>query len=116
MLDDFAKTERLMAEFETALPVEARLSSILKQTMIMESSDVVLPDSCCIVGLYYMGDEGGILCRFEIGEEEPRKSCYASITHLVFDRRHPLFRQIEAYQRHRVKKLKQQESQIRYDA
>jgi len=31
-----------------------------------------------------------------------------SITHLGFDRRNPLFRQIVAYQRHRIKKLKQQ--------
>jgi hypothetical protein len=32
-----------------------------------------------------------------------------SITHLTFNRNAPLFREIEAYQRHRIKKLKQQQ-------
>jgi hypothetical protein len=31
-----------------------------------------------------------------------------SITHLAFDRRGPLSREIDAYQRHRIKKLKRQ--------
>jgi hypothetical protein len=33
---------------------------------------------------------------------------FVSITHLIFERKTPLFRQIDAYQRHRSKKFRQQ--------
>ena len=39
-----------------------------------------------------------------------KKLLVCSITHLIFNRNVPLARQIEAYQRHRIKKLKQQRS------
>jgi hypothetical protein len=45
------------------------------------------------------------MCRLDIpgaGSEE----YFVSITHLDFDRRRPLFRQIDAYRRHRIKKLR----------
>ena len=36
------------------------------------------------------------------------KAAFASITHLRFDARLPLAREIAAYQRHRVKRLRRQ--------
>jgi hypothetical protein len=51
---------------------------------------------------------GGILCGLDIGGAETQAAHVVSITHLTFDRRVPLSREIEAYQRHRIKKLKQQ--------
>jgi hypothetical protein len=51
---------------------------------------------------------GGILCGLDIGGAETEAAHVVSITHLTFDRRVPLSREIEAYQRHRIKKLKQQ--------
>jgi hypothetical protein len=45
----------------------------------------------------------------DIGGAETEKAHVVSITHLAFDRRVPLSRDINAYQRHRIKKLKQQQ-------
>lgn len=46
--------------------------------------------------------------RLDIGADT-KAQCIVSITHLTFARRIPLFRQIDAYQRHRIKKLKLQD-------
>jgi hypothetical protein len=53
-------------------------------------------------------EEGGIVCGLDIGGPDTKTPYIVSITHLSFDRRMSLFRQIDAYQRHRIKKLKQQ--------
>jgi hypothetical protein len=53
-----------------------------------------------------MGDEGGISCRLDLGGDEDQSPLIVSITHLTFNRRCPLFRQIDSYQKHRVKKLR----------
>jgi hypothetical protein len=45
----------------------------------------------------------------DIGGGGAKTAHVVSITHLTFDRRVPLSREIEAYQRHRIKKLKQQQ-------
>jgi hypothetical protein len=42
----------------------------------------------------------------DIGGAETKTPHVVSITHLRFDRRTLLSREIEAYQRHRIKKLK----------
>jgi hypothetical protein len=62
-----------------------------------------------VTSISYMGEEGGIVCWLDIGGPDTKTPFIVSITHLRFDRRCPLFRQIDAYQRHRVKKLKQQD-------
>jgi hypothetical protein len=96
MIDDPEKTDRLIAELKASLPVETRLSPILMRAIVKQTPDLAVPDSCNVVSIFYTGEEGGIVCGL------------VSITHLSFDRRMPLFRQIDAYQRHRIKKLKQQ--------
>ena len=57
--------------------------------------------------LHYMGDEGGILCKLDLGPDM-ENAAYVSITHLRFDPRLPLAREINAYQKHRVKRLRRQ--------
>jgi hypothetical protein len=59
-----------------------------------------------ITAVNYAGDEGGIMCRLEIPPTE--NAVYVSITHLRFDPRLPVAREITAYQKHRVKHLKHQ--------
>ena len=108
MIDDPEKTDRLVAELKTSLPVETRLSQILVRTIVKQTPDLVVPDSCNVVSIFYMGDEGSIVCGLDIGGPDAKTPYIVSITHLDFDRRMSLFRQIDAYQRHRIKKLKQQ--------
>lgn len=45
------------------------------------------------------------MCRLEFGREI-EKAVFASITHLRFDPRLPLARDITDYQKHRVKRLR----------
>lgn len=108
MIDDAEKTDRLVAELKTSLPVETRLSQILMRAIVKQSPDLAVPDSCNVVSTFYMGEEGGVVCGLDIGGPDTKTPYIVSITHLSFDRRMPLFRQIDAYQRHRIKKLKQQ--------
>ena len=54
-----------------------------------------------------MGDEGGILCKLDLGADAENVA-FLSITHLRFDPRLPLAREINVYQKHRVKRLRRQ--------
>lgn len=55
-------------------------------------------------GLFYRGMEGrrGIVRALDIGGRNT-EAAHASITHLIFGRKVPLFSQINGYQRHRTK-------------
>jgi hypothetical protein len=75
-----------------------------------QSTDLAIPDRCHIIRIFYMGVEGGITCRLDIGGPDTSAPYIVSITHLIFARRIALFRQIDAYQRHRIKKIKLQNS------
>ncbi|MBP2443233.1 hypothetical protein [Rhizobium leguminosarum] len=108
MIDDPEKTDHLVRELEASLPLETRLSQTLKITLTKQSPDLEIPDGCNVTSLFYMGEEGGIVCALDIGGPETKTPCIVSITHLIFNKRMPPFRQIDAYQRHRIKKLKQQ--------
>jgi hypothetical protein len=59
-----------------------------------------------ITGVDYAGDEGGIVCKVELGREVGDSALFASITHLRFGHAEPLARQIAGYQKHRVKRLR----------
>ena len=70
---------------------------------------MTVPKKCNVTSVFYTGDMGGILCGLDMGGTETDYADVVSITHLAFDRRAPLSREIDAYQRHRIKKLKQQQ-------
>jgi hypothetical protein len=107
MIDDPLKTRRLLADLGALLPIEARPTPGLAETLSKQSSGWVVPARCNVVSIHYAGEAGGIVCGLDIVGPESSKP-FVSITHLDFDRRSPLFRQIAAYQRHRIKKLKRQ--------
>jgi hypothetical protein len=69
-----------------------------------------LSPRCQITWIYYAGDEGGILCKLDFGQEDTDQAFFVSITHLTFDRRLPLAREIAAYQKHRVKRIRRSSS------
>jgi len=108
MIDDPEKTDRLVAELKASLPVETRLSQILMRAIEKQTPDLTVPDSCNVVSIFYTGEEGGIVCGLDIGGPDTKTPYIVSITHLIFEPRMPMFRKIAAYQRHRIKKLKQQ--------
>jgi hypothetical protein len=108
MIDDPAKTGRLVDALEASLPIETRLPASLILTLSVQDPDAAIPARCNIVGIFYAGEEGGIVCALDVGGPNTETAHIVSITNLNFDRKVPLFSQINAYQRHRTKKLKQQ--------
>jgi hypothetical protein len=109
MIDDPLKTDFLMSALKESLPIEANITQYLARALIEKSPDTSIPQKCNIVSIFYIGDMGGILCGLDIGGAETKTAHVVSITHLTFDRRAPLPREIEAYQRHRTKRLRQQQ-------
>ncbi|MCR9111293.1 MAG: hypothetical protein NXH94_20770 [Rhodobacteraceae bacterium] len=108
MIDHPEQTKKLITEIEAHLPIEARLSSALKGMLQRQMSLIFPSDQCQLVDVFYAGDEGGIACRLDLASQEADASTIVSLTHLIFEKRCPLYRQIDRYQKHRVKKLKKQ--------
>ncbi len=102
MIDNPDQTDRLLTALRTALPLSARLTPELAATL-GGSSNAQIPLNCSIGWVSYAGDEAGIVCRLDF-EQETGEQVFASITHLRFDTRLPLAREIAAYQKHRVKR------------
>ena len=50
------------------------------------------------------------MCKLDFGQEDTDQAFFVSITHLTFDRRLPLAREIAAYQKHRVKRIRRSSS------
>jgi len=107
VIDNSVQVQRLLARLQAALPIPAcatpELAAMLKAQNISNAAS-----AATIIAASYAGDEGGIMCRLEIPASE--NSVHVSITHLRFDPRLPITREITAYQKHRVKHLKRQMS------
>src|SRR5581483_5040267 len=96
----------LVSALQKALPLTARAIGGLT-TLIREQ----LPDwnaarPCEISEVAYAGEEGGIICRLALGDADRPQIFFVSITHLTFERRSPLAREIASYQRRRDKRIK----------
>jgi hypothetical protein len=96
MIDHPETVERLIAKLNEALPIPARATPELQASLLGQIGGAV-PAQCAITWIYYMGDEGGIVCKLDLGANAG-KEAFTSITHLRFDPRLPLAREIAAYQ------------------
>ena len=93
-----------MQRLGAALPIPARPTPELQATL-QKQNGISLPADCRVTWVSYAGDEGGIVCKLE-GTSEADKAVFTSITHLRFDPRLPVARDIVTYQKHRVKRLR----------
>jgi hypothetical protein len=109
MIDNPELTADLLAKLESALPLPAIITPHLAGALRKQAPKASIPRTCQVVKVFYMGDEGGITCSLSVeGQDDSGPVFLASITHLDFDRRLPLAREIIAYQKRRVKKLRRQ--------
>jgi hypothetical protein len=99
---------RLLSRLDAALPVFARLSPDMAAAVRKESPQIEQPELARITRVDYAGDEGGILCSLDLGGPEGGTKFVVSITHLRFDPRHVLAREIAAYQKHRIKRIRKE--------
>jgi hypothetical protein len=106
MIDDPWKTDLLMEKLKLELPIEAHVTQDLADTLTKDNPNRVIPKKCNVISIFYTADIGGIMCALDIGGADAETAHLVSITHLKFDRRAPLSREIERYQHHRIKKLK----------
>jgi hypothetical protein len=105
VIDNPDQAEQLVARLREALPIPATASGPLLALMKERSPSLDLQPLCRVLRVDYAGDEGGILCQLDFLSEDGREVFFASITHLTFDRRLPLAREIAAYQKHRTKRI-----------
>ena len=101
-----------MAMLKEALPIPANVTPYLARELSKQSPDISIPSRCNVIDVIYSGDIGGIVCCLDLGGPNTEIAHAVSITHLSFNRNIPMAREIEAYQRHRNKKLKQQQGRF----
>jgi hypothetical protein len=106
VIDNPLQAELLIAKLKAALPLSATVSPPLLVQLQEQATGLDLSPQCQITRIHYAGDEGGILCKLDFGHEDDREVLLVSITHLTFDRRLPLAREIAAYQKHRIKRIR----------
>jgi hypothetical protein len=107
MIDNPDQVGRLLAALRGALPLPARMTPRLLATVQDQARGTRQTAACRITRVDHAGDEGGIVCHLtRDGRDENGKLVVASITHLEFDPRLPLAREIAAYQKLRIKRLR----------
>ncbi len=104
MIDDIYESMALVERMQAALPMRAFLTRGFRRT-VRQSLKRDFPHECSVTEIRYMGDEGGLICHLDFGFSDTKNMHIVSITHLKFDRRYPLAREIEAYCKHRNKRL-----------
>jgi hypothetical protein len=106
MIDNPEQVERLVAKLRESLPLLATVTPEVAAVIREESPAAALLRPYPITRVDYAGDEGGIVCKVELGPENDDRALFASITHLRFGHTGPIAREIAAYQKQRVKRLR----------
>jgi len=106
MIDNPAQVERLLQRLQNALPLPAFASPALVGSLRERSSTTNITTRCEVTAISYAGDEGGIMCHLTFHEDASTEGFVVSITHLAFDPRLPVVREVSAYQKHRIKRIR----------
>ena len=105
VIDDIEKSMALVEKMRAALPMRAFATEGVRRAL-RQNAKRDFPHECGVTEIRYMGDEGGIACHLDFGFSDTKEVHIVSITHLRFDRRNSLAREIDAYCKHRIKRLK----------
>jgi hypothetical protein len=106
VIDDLKRVSRLLVNLEGSLPLAATLRAQPVVYLNGHCFDAGAPRQYQITAVYFLGHQNGIVFRLNDTTGEVRGEFLASITHLEFDRRQPIARDIVAYQRHRMERLR----------
>jgi hypothetical protein len=106
VIDNPEQVERLVARMKDSLPLFAIVGHEVAAVFDEQSRGVDPLRRYPITQVDYAGDEGGIVCKVELGPQNDDKALFASITHLRFGQADPIGRQIAAYQKHRIRRLR----------
>jgi len=108
MLDRLEKTEALLDAMEQELPFKVRLTPELIAGLARQERPLAVKPIETVTKISYAGDEGGIMCH--IAPSDTKSIFVVSLTHLRVPRILPFSAAAHAYQKHRAKKLKKQNS------
>lgn len=106
MIDNPEQVDRLLGRLQKNLPFDAGLTPRLAETIRKQAPHSPVPRKCQVTWISYGGDEAGIVCKLDLGDERGSLVFFASITHLIVRPDMPLARDIAAYQKHRIKRLR----------
>jgi hypothetical protein len=106
VIDNPNQVEQLVGRLREALPIPAIASAPLLALLKERSPSLDLQPLCRVLRVDYAGDKGGIVCQLDFASEDGREVFFASITHLTFDHRLPLAREIATYPKHRIKHIR----------
>jgi hypothetical protein len=106
VIDNQDQAERLFRKLTEVLPLSAHATPVLLANLRERSSAAKITLDCKVTKVFYLGDDGGITCQVNFDEEEKEVVFLVSITQLAFDRRLPVAREIAAYQKHRLKRIR----------
>ena len=106
MIDDLKQVSRLLVKLEGSLPLAVTLRVQAVISLDGHSVGAGAPRQYQVTAVYFLGHQDGIVCRLSDTTGEVRGDFLASITHLEFDRRQSIARDIVTYQRHRMERLR----------
>ena len=104
MIDDPATVERLMNAMEAQLPIPAAPTKDLVHSLREKGAKTSADRVLFIQRLFYLGDEGGIMCDVTPAQDS-REAFVVSLTHLLLTPDHLLYHDVRAYQRERVRRI-----------
>jgi hypothetical protein len=110
MIDNPDQVERLMTHLRNMLPLSARATPRMIASLRDPAASAPPTPHCTVTRIDYAGDEGGIVCHVSFRETDGSNVVVVSITHLEFDRRLQVAREVAAYQKHRIKRLRREQA------
>ena len=102
MTDIKEQYQELTEQLMSCLPLKAFPIRDLVHLFKEKGVSMTLKSELTITSVMNSGDISGIMCVIE--DEEQRLVC--GLTHLIFERSCPLFREIEEYQKKRAKRIR----------
>jgi hypothetical protein len=108
MLDKPEKTRELIDTLNAAVPFEVAMMPDLIEHLARQQRPVALKPIETVSGVSYLGDAGGIACHIQ--PEDAESVIVVSLTHVRVRRALPFAAAVFDYQKHRVKKLRRQQS------
>ena len=108
MLDKPEKTRELMGILDVAVPFEVAMMLDLIEHLARQHKPVAIKPIETVSAVSYLGDVGGIICHIQ--PEDAESAVVVSLTHVRVHRTLPFAAAVLDYQKHRVKKLRRQQS------
>jgi hypothetical protein len=107
MIDNLAKTQRLLAALTEALPFEVELTPRLAHYLKEQRIAIPEKNRHVVSTVSYAGDEGGIMCHMGT----PGEALVVSLTQVRVPLSMPLAKAVADYHNHHTKKLRKQQRQ-----